>query len=147
MAYLCHVPDATRMTTNTIYTLLIDAATEQIQGDWTICRLTVHFLSDPANHATDIEFAGTYLDPTGEDHPLTTDFADEVTEAMQQLYQNRKRDGHPRANVLQVDFSPSGQFTTAYSWDQEMQDEDEHFSNGGTAKEWEAIRAAKYGNP
>jgi hypothetical protein len=129
------------MTTNTIYTLLIDAATEHLQNPWTICRLTVHFLTN----GDDIELKGTYLDPAGEDHPLTTDFPDDIPAALQQLYQNRKRDGHPRANVLQVDFAPTGQFTTAYSWDQEIQDEDDHFSNGGTAKEWQAIRAAKYG--
>lgn len=129
------------MTTNATYHLLIDAATEHIRHPWTIARLTVHFLTN----GEDVEFQGTYLDPEGEDHPLTTDFPEEVTEAMQQLYHNRRRDGHPRANVLQLDFAPSGQFTTNYSWSQEIQDEDDHFSSGGTAKEWQAIREAKYG--
>ncbi len=129
------------MTTNAIYDLLVDSVMENITGQWTIARLNVQFLSD----AQDIEFIGTYLDPAGEVQPLSTDFPDDLTEAMQVLYQARKRESLPRANKLQMDLTPAGKYTVEYSWDQEIQDEDEHFSNGGTAREWQAIREAKYG--
>lgn len=129
------------MTTNAIYDLLIDSVMENITGEWTIARLNVQFLAN----GQDIEFIGTYLDKAGEVQPLSTDFADDLTEAMQELYQARKRDSLPRANQLQIDLTTAGKYTVEYRWDQEIQDEDEHFSNGGTAREWQAIREAKYG--
>ncbi|XWW45416.1 hypothetical protein JYG30_22215 [Fibrella sp. USSR17] len=125
-----------------IYDLLIDAMEEHLPSGWTIARLNIQFLTN----GQDVEFSGTYLDAAGEPQPLTTDFPDEVTEAVQQLYQSRKTEGHPKANTMQLDLTAAGQYTTAYSWDQEIQDEDDHFSNGGTAREWQAIRDARYGN-
>lgn len=129
------------MTTNEIYDVLTDAISSVIPDDWTIARLNVQILSD----GQDIEFDGTYLTPAGEAEPLNADFPDEVTEAVQELYLHRKNEGHSRANRLQIDLTAQGQFTTEFSWDQEIQDEDEHFSKGGTAREWIAIRKAKYG--
>ena len=129
------------MTTNAIYDLLIDSVMENITGEWTIARLNVQFLAN----GQDIEFVGTYLDPAGEVHPLSTDFADDLTEAMQELYQARKKESLPRANQLQIDLTTAGKYTVEYRWDQEIQDEDDHFSNGGTAREWQVIRTAKYG--
>lgn len=129
------------MKATAIYDLLIDAMEEHLPVGWTIARLTVQFVTN----GQDIEFSGTYLDPTGEPQPLTTDFPDDVTEAVQRLTQLRKTEGLPRANTLQLDLLAAGQYTTTYNWDQEIQDEDDHFSNGGTAREWQAIRAAKYG--
>ncbi|MCY7357863.1 MAG: hypothetical protein LH609_10420 [Rudanella sp.] len=130
------------MTTNAIYDLLIDSALEHLTGQWTIARLNVQFLAN----GQDIEFIGTYLDSAGEVQPLSTDFPDDLTEAMQVLYQRRKQESLPRANKLQMDLTPAGKYTVDYGWDQEIQDEDEHFSNGGTVREWQAIRAAKYGD-
>jgi hypothetical protein len=129
------------MKPSAIYDLLIDAMEEHLPHGWTIARLNVQFLTN----GQDVEFSGTYLDENGEVQPLTTDFNDEVTEAVQSLYQVRKSDGQPRANTLQLDLTAAGQYTTAYSWDQEIQDEDDHFSSGGTAREWQAIREARYG--
>ncbi len=130
------------MTTNAIYDLLIDSALENLTGQWTIARLNVQFLAN----GQDIEFIGTYLDAAGEVQPLSTDFPEDLTEAMQVLYQRRKQESLPRANKLQMDLTSAGKYTVDYSWDQEIQDEDEHFSNGGTVREWQAIRAAKYGD-
>lgn len=129
------------MKPNAIFDLLIDAMEEHLPTGWTIARLNIQFLTN----GQDVEFSGTYLDQTGEPQPLTTDFPDEVTEAVQTLYQLRKTDGQPRANTIQLDLTAAGQYSTVYSWDQEIQDEDDHFSNGGTAREWQAIRNAKYG--
>ena len=129
------------MTLNTIYDLIIDAMDEHLPPGWTIARLTVQFVTD----GQDVEFEGTYLDASGEEQPLTTDFPDETVEATQQLYVIRKRDGLPRANRLQFDYAATGQYSTTFSWDQEIQDEDDHFSKGGTAREWQAIRDANYG--
>ena len=129
------------MTINEIYDVLTDAISAIIPDDWTIVRLNVQFLAD----GQDIECDGTYLTPAGEVEQLSTDFPDEMIEAVQELYQHRKTDGQPRANRLQIDLTAQGQFTTEFSWDQEIQDEDDHFSKGGTAREWIAIREAKYG--
>ena len=129
------------MTTNEIYDVLTDAISAIITDDWTIVRLNVQFLSD----GLEIELDGTYLTPAGELEPLSTDFPDEMIEAVQELYVHRKNEGHPRANRLQIDLSAQGQFTTDFSWDQEIQDEEDHFNKGGTAREWMAIREAKYG--
>lgn len=129
------------MTTNDIYNVLTDAISAAIPDEWTIVRLNVQMLAD----GQDIEFDGTYLTPTGEAQPLTTDFPDEVTQAVQELYLRRKNEGHSPANLLQIDLTVQGQFTTEFHWDQELQDEDDHFSAGGTAREWMAIREAKYG--
>ena len=129
------------MTTNDIYNLLIDSVMESISGEWTITRLNVQFITD----GQEIEFDGTYLDPAGEVHPISTDFPEDLPEAMKTLYGQRKQESLPRANKLQIDLNTAGKYTTAYSWDQEIQDEDEHFSGGGTVREWQAIRQAKYG--
>lgn len=129
------------MELNAIYDLMIDAVMEANTDKWTIARLNVQFIAD----GEDVEFYGTYLDEAGEPQTLSTDFSDELTEAMQQLYKQRETNGEPRANQLQMDITSDGRYTTAYSWDQELQDEDEHFANGGTAQAWQAIRQAKYG--
>lgn len=129
------------MTTNDIYNILTDAISSVIPNEWTIARLTIHMLAD----GQDIEFDGTYLTPAGDAEPLAIEFPDEVTEAIQALYIMRKNAGEPRANRMQIDLTVQGKFTTEFSWDQELQDEDDHFSAGGTASEWMAIREAKYG--
>jgi hypothetical protein len=129
------------MTTNDIYNILTDAISSVIPNEWTIARLNIQMLTD----GQDIEFDGTYLTPEGEAEPLTTEFPEEVTEAVQALYIMRKNEGEPRANRLQIDLTVQGKFMTEFSWDQELQDEDDHFSAGGTAREWMAIREAKYG--
>ncbi|WP_077924130.1 hypothetical protein [Spirosoma sp. 209] len=129
------------MTTNEIYDLLTDAISRAIPDEWTIARLNVQALSD----GQDIEYDGTYLTPAGEEEPLSTDMPDEVTQAVQALFIRRKQEGQPPANYLQIDLSAQGQFTADFSWDQEIQDEDDHFSAGGTARDWIAIRDAKYG--
>jgi hypothetical protein len=133
----------THMTTNDIYNILTDAMSAEIADDWAIVRLNVRFLAD----GQDIEFDGTYLTVTDELKPLSTDFPDEVTAAIQALYFLRKNEGNERANRLQIDLSVQGKFTVEFSWDQEMQDEDDFFSAGGTVREWVAIRDAKYGPP
>lgn len=129
------------MTTNEIYDVLTDAISSIIPDEWTIVRLNVQFLSD----GLEVEFDGFYLTPTGEDEPLSTDFPDEMIEAVQELYLHRKNEGLPPANRLQIDLTPQGKFTADFSWDQEIQDEEDHFNKGGTAREWIAIREAKYG--
>ena len=129
------------MDKNEIYNVLTDAISSVIPDEWTIARLTVQFLSD----GQEIEFDGIYLTPAGEAEPLTTDFPDEVTEAVQELYLYRKSTGQPRFNRLQIDLTVQGKFSTDFSWDQEIQDEDDHFSQGGTAQEWMTIRETKYG--
>ncbi|QMW03633.1 hypothetical protein [Spirosoma foliorum] len=129
------------MTTNEIYDVLTDGISSIITDEWTIVRLNVQILSD----GQDIEFEGTYLTPAGEAEPLSTDFPDELVEAVQELYLHRKTEGLPPANRLQIDLTAQGQFSTEFSWDQEIQDEDDHFSKGGTAREWITIREAKYG--
>lgn len=129
------------MDKNEIYNVLTDAISSVIPDEWTIARLTVQFLSD----GQEIEFDGIYLTPAGEAEPLTTDFPDEVTEAVQELYLYRKSTGQPRFNRLQIDLTVQGKFSTDFGWDQEIQDEDDHFSQGGTAQEWMAIRETKYG--
>ncbi|QDK78376.1 hypothetical protein EXU85_07070 [Spirosoma sp. KCTC 42546] len=129
------------MTTNEIYDVLTDAISSIIPDEWAIVRLNVQFLSD----GLEVEFDGFYLTPTGDEEPLSTDFPDEMIEAVQELYLIRKNEGLPPANRLQIDLTPQGKFTTDFSWDQEIQDEEEHFNKGGTAREWMAIREAKYG--
>ncbi|GAB3997615.1 hypothetical protein GCM10028807_43100 [Spirosoma daeguense] len=131
------------MTTNDIYDVLTDAISSVIPDNWTIARLTIHFFAN----GQEIEFGGIYLTPDGEAQPLLTDFPEEVTEAVQQLYVQRKNEGQSDFNQLQIDLTVDGKFTADFSWDQEIQDEDDHFSNGGTAHEWMAIREAKYGSP
>ena len=129
------------MTTNEIYNVLTDAISTIIPDEWTIVRLNVQFLEN----GQEVEFDGTYLTPTGELDQLSTDFPDEMIEAVQELYQHRKTEGLPRANRLQIDLTAQGKFTTDFSWDQEIQDEEDHFTKGGTAREWMAIRKEKYG--
>lgn len=130
------------MTTNEIYDVLTDGISAIIPDDWTIVRLNAQFLSG----GQEVELDGTYLTPAGEAEPLSTDFPDEVVEAVQELYLHRKNGGHPRANRLQIDLTAQGKFTADFSWDQEIQDEDDHFTNGGTAREWIEIRKARYGS-
>lgn len=129
------------MTTNEIYDVLTDAISAIIPDEWTIVRLNAQFLSD----GLEVELDGHYLTPAGELEVLSTDFPDEATEAVQELYLQQKTAGEPPANRLQIDLTAQGQFTAEFSWDQEIQDEDDHFSKGGTAQEWIAIREAKYG--
>jgi hypothetical protein len=129
------------MTTEDIYNVLTDAISSVIPDEWLIARLNVQILSD----GDDIEFDGTYLTPSDELKPLMTDFPDEVTDVVKALYLLRKKAGEPQANCLQINLSAQGKFTTEFSWDQELQDEDDFFSAGGSAREWMAIREAKYG--
>ncbi len=129
------------MTTNEIYDVLTDAISAIIPDEWTIVRLNAQFLAD----GLEVELDGHYLTPAGELEVLSTDFPDEATEAVQELYLQRKTAGEPAANRLQIDLTAQGQFTVEFSWDQEIQDEEDHFSKGGTAREWIAIREAKYG--
>ncbi|MBO0931215.1 hypothetical protein [Fibrella aquatilis] len=129
------------MTQNEIYDQLIAAVTDNLTSPWTICRLNGRYL----DNGLDVEFDGIYLTPDGDEKPLSTDFHEDVTEAVVALYQLRKTQGQSRANVLQLDLSAQGKYTVQYSWDQEIQDEEDHFNNGGTAREWQAIREAKYG--
>jgi|GEM_PF-2048302 len=124
-----------------IYDLLVDAVMEANTNTWAIARLNVQFLAD----GEDVEFYGSYLDEAGEPQVLSTDFSAEVTEALQRLYKQRETNGDARANQLQMDLTSDGRYTTAFDWDQELQDEDEHFANGGTVQAWQAIRTAKYG--
>jgi hypothetical protein len=129
------------MTTNEIYDVLTDAISAIIPDEWTIVRLNAQFLSN----GLEMELDGSYLTPTGDLEVLSTDFPDEATEAVHELYLHRKTAGEPPANRLQIDLTAQGQFTVEFSWDQEIQDEEDHFATGGTAKEWIAIREAKYG--
>ncbi len=129
------------MTTDDIYNVLTDAVSTVIPTDWTIAQLDVRLLTD----GQDIECEGTYLTAAGEAEQLPTDWPIEVTEAIQTLYVLHKDDGNDRANRLQITLTAQGQVKAEFSWDQELQDEDDHFSNGGTAREWLAIREAKYG--
>lgn len=129
------------MTTDDIYNLLTDAISAVITTDWTIVQLNVQFLGD----GLDIECDGTYLTPAGAVEPIFAEFPEDLVEALQKLYIHRKDKGYPPANLLQINLTAQGQFTTDFSWDQEIQDEDEHFSKGGTAREWMAIREARYG--
>ena len=130
------------MTTNELYDALTDAISAIIPDEWTIVRLNAQFLSD----GQEVELDGTYLTPANEPEVLSTDFPDEVIEAIQELHQQRKTAGEPRTNRLQIDLTAQGQFTADFSWDQEIQDEDDHFSKGGTANQWTAIRKEKYGS-
>lgn len=131
------------MTPDDIYNILTDAISTNIPDEWTIARVNVQML----DNGQDIEFDGFYLTPSGDAEVLVTEFPADVTDAVQTLYRMRLEDGMPPANRLQIDLTPQGQFTTDFSWDQEMQDEDDHFSRGGTAAEWLAIREERYGKP
>ena len=130
------------MTTEDIYNLLAETISAIILKDWTIVRLNVQYLGD----GRDVECDGTYLTPAGDAEPILTEFPEELIEALQKLYILHKDSGRPRANLLEIHLTAQGQLSAEFSWDQEMQDEDEHFSNGGTAREWMAIRAANYGS-
>lgn len=129
------------MTTNEIYDTLVDTISALVTDEWTIVRLNAQLLLD----GQEVEFYGTYLTPAGDVEVLSTDFPDEMTEAVQELYQQHRSAGQPPANQLQIDITAQGQISADFSWDQEVADEDEHFSKGGTAREWMAIREAKYG--
>ena len=130
------------MKTDTIYELLTTAIEEANPEPWTIAQLNIQYLVS----SQEAECSGTYLDATGEAQVLSTEFPDEVIDGLPALFTNRANDGHSPANRLQLTVSPQGRFTADYSWDQEIQDEDEHFMKGGTVKEWIQIRKEKYGS-
>ncbi len=130
------------MKTETIYELLTAAIPEAITEPWTIAELNIQYLVS----SREAECDGTYLDASGEVQVLSTEeLPDEVIEALPELFINRENDGHPPANSLQMTLSFQGRYAVDYEWDQEIQDEDEHFSKGGTVKEWIQIRKEKYG--
>ncbi|KAB7733234.1 hypothetical protein F5984_04710 [Rudanella paleaurantiibacter] len=131
------------MTHNDIFNVLTDAISSAIRDEWLIARLNVQILTD----GTDIEFDGTYLTATNELKVLDTDFPDEVTDVVRALYLLRKNANEPRANRLQIDLTAQGKFKAEFSWDQELQDEDDFFAAGGSARDWVALRDAKYGPP
>ncbi|MFD2572804.1 hypothetical protein ACFSUS_19340 [Spirosoma soli] len=130
------------MNADTIYTLLATAIEEVIAEPWTIAQLNVYYLA--SGH--EVEFEGTYLDSTGEARQLPTEFSIEIVEAVQQLFTIRDSEGKPRANSLAFTISAQGRSSAEFTWDQEIQDEDDHFMNGGTVKEWIKIRNDKYGS-
>lgn len=129
------------MTTEEIYDLLAEAVNELIPEAWSVARLNVQYLV--SGHET--EFEGVYLTPSGEALPLPSDFPIEAVEAIEALHTIRKNEGQPRWNHLHIDLSGQGDFAISFTWDQEIQDEDDHFMNGGTVAEWTRIRAEKYG--
>ncbi len=129
------------MTTDEIYDLLAEAINEVIPEPWAIARLNVQYLAS----GNETEFSGTYLTKAGEAQFLPSEFPIEAIEAIETLHTLRKNSGFPRWNNLHIDLSAKGDFAINFTWDQEIQDEDEHFMNGGTAKEWARIRAEKYG--
>ena len=129
------------MTTDDIYDTLAEAIHDLIPEAWAVARLNIQYLV--SGHET--EFDGVYLTPAGEARPLSSDFPVEVIDAVQELYAQRQNSGFPRWNRLRIDLSRQGDFTTDFTFDPEIQDEDDHFSRGGTVKEWAKIRAEKYG--
>lgn len=122
--------------------MLAEAVNELIPETWSVARLNVQYLV--SGHET--EFEGVYLTPVGEAMPLPSDFPIEAVEAIQELHTIRKNDGQPHWNRLHIDLSGKGDFAISFTWDQEIQDEDDHFMNGGTVAEWSRIRAEKYGS-
>ena len=130
------------MTTDEIYDLLAESINEVIPEGWAIARLNVQYLV--SGHET--EFEGVYLTPSGDAKALPSEFPIEAIEAIQELYTIRINAGHPRWNRLHIDLSAKGDFSINFTWDQEIQDEDEHFMKGGTAQEWLKIRTERYGN-
>ncbi|MBC8152961.1 MAG: hypothetical protein H7Z72_08630 [Bacteroidetes bacterium] len=130
------------MTTDDIYDLLAEAINEIIPEAWTMARLNVQYLV--SGHET--EFEGVYLTPSGEVVPLPSAFPIEAIEAIQALYAVRQNDGQPNWNHLHIDLSAKGDFDISFTWNQEIQDEDDHFMKGGTVAAWAKIRAEKYGN-
>lgn len=129
------------MTTDEIYDLLADSINEIIPGAWSVARLNVQYLV--SGHET--EFEGVYLTASGEATPLPSDFPIEAIEAIPELYMIRQNAGYPRWNRLHIDVTATGDFAIDFTWDQEIQDEDDHFMAGGTAAAWEKIRVARYG--
>ncbi|MFD2935963.1 hypothetical protein [Spirosoma flavum] len=129
------------MRTETIYELLTTAIHEVITEPWTIAELNIQYLVS----SKEAECDGTYLDASGEVQILSTEFPDEVIEALPELFTNRANEGQSPANSLQITISFEGRIAVDYDWDQELQDEDEHFIKGGTVKEWVQIRKEKYG--
>lgn len=130
------------MTIDDIYDVLAEAINDIIPETWTVARMYVQYLS--SGHET--EFEGVYLTPAGEAMPLSSDFPVEVVDAVLELHTLRKNAGYPRWNRLQIDLTRKGDFNIDFTWDQEIQDEDDHFMKGGTVAEWAKIRAEKYGN-
>ena len=130
------------MTTEEIYDLLAESINDVIPEKWAIARLNVQYLA--SGHET--EFEGIYLTPAGEPMDLPSEFPMEAIEAIQELHTLRKEAAHPRWNRLHIDLTAKGDFAISFTWDQEIQDEDDHFMKGGTAQEWLKIRAEKYGS-
>ncbi|GAB2519038.1 hypothetical protein [Spirosoma aerophilum] len=129
------------MKTETIYELLATSIHDLITEPWTIAELNIRYLVS----SNEAECDGTYLDGAGEAQVLSTEFPDEVVEVLPFLFVNRADAGEPAANSIQMTLSAQGRFAVDYEWDQEIQDEDDHFTKGGTVKEWLAIRKEKYG--
>ncbi len=126
-----------------LYNLITETISAVMTEEWALIQLNVQFLGE----GVDIECDGIYLTPMQDVEPLIIDYPEEVIEALQKLYLLNKEETGERANLLQIHLTNQGQFKSEFSWDQELQDEDEHFSKGGTAREWMEIRKAKYGSP
>ncbi|AUD03326.1 hypothetical protein [Spirosoma pollinicola] len=129
------------MKTETIFDLLTTAVNEVITEPWTIAELNIRYLAS----TNDAECDGTYLDASGDVQVLSTEFPDEVIDVLPELFTNRASEGNPPANSIQMTVSAQGRFAVDYEWDQEIQDEDDHFTKGGTVKDWLQIRKDKYG--
>ncbi|AKD53782.1 hypothetical protein [Spirosoma radiotolerans] len=129
------------MKTEAIYELLTRAVHEIITEPWTIAELNIRYLVS----TNEAECDGTYLDASGEAQVLSTEFPDELIDVLPELFTNRASEGNPPANSIQLTVSAQGRFAADYEWDQEIQDEDDHFTKGGTVKEWLKIRKEKYG--
>lgn len=130
------------MRTEAIYELLTRAVNEIITEPWTIAELNIRYLVS----TNEAECDGTYLDASGEAQVLSTEFPDELIEVLPELFTNRAGEGNPPANSVQMTISAQGRFAADYEWDQEIQDEDDHFTKGGTVKEWLKIQKEKYGH-
>ncbi|GAB3741150.1 hypothetical protein [Spirosoma lituiforme] len=129
------------MRTEAIYELLTRAVHDVITEPWTIAELNIRYLAS----TNEAECDGTYLDASGEAQVLSTEFPDELLEALPELFTNRANEGNPSANSIQMTISAQSRFAVDYEWDQEIQDEDDHFTQGGTVKDWLRIRKEKYG--
>jgi len=130
------------MRTEAIYELLTRAVHDVITEPWTIAELNIHYIGS----TNEAECDGTYLDASGEVQVLSTEFPDEIVEVLPEIFTNRAGDGNPPANSAQMTISAQGRFAIDYEWDQEIQDEDDHFTKGGTVKEWLKIQKEKYGH-
>lgn len=130
------------MRTEAIYELLTRAVHDVITEPWTIAELNIRYIGS----TNEAECDGTYLDASGEAQVLSTEFPDEIVEVLPEIFTSRAGDGNPPANSAQLTISAQGRFAVDYEWDQEIQDEDDHFTKGGTVKEWLKIQKEKYGH-